>query len=145
MSDFSRRSSRASSSPAPPPPPPPASLLQQSQKYSNRAASALARFAQPFFSGSRPPSPQSLDRSPEPRPTRAKSLYSSLPPSCSRCARCTRQLSSLQLGFHFYFYAPSSTRQCIHSFFNSFTNNTYLIESEIDLTLDDLLPLPSII
>ena len=35
--------------PAPPPPPPP--------RYATRAANALARFAQPFFQGSRPPSP----------------------------------------------------------------------------------------
>jgi hypothetical protein len=86
MSDLSRRpshvssssSSSSSSSPAPPPPPPPASLLQQSQKYSNRAANALARFAQPFFSASRPPSPQ-LPADPlppaSPRPSRSKSLY----------------------------------------------------------------------
>ncbi|CAL5870187.1 uncharacterized protein PFLUO_LOCUS4422 [Penicillium psychrofluorescens] len=52
-------------SPAPPPPPPP-------PKYSHRAANALARFAQPFFSGSRPPSPQN---GPEgPRSIRSKSL-----------------------------------------------------------------------
>ncbi|KAL4890791.1 hypothetical protein BDV59DRAFT_77695 [Aspergillus ambiguus] len=62
MSEFSRLpprsagSSSNSSSPAPPPPPP--APVQQQAKYSNRAASALARFAQPFFSGSRPPSPQ---------------------------------------------------------------------------------------
>ncbi|KAJ5698878.1 hypothetical protein N7462_000883, partial [Penicillium macrosclerotiorum] len=43
MSDLS-----GSRSPVPPPPPPPT-------KYSHRAANALARFAQPFFSGSRPP------------------------------------------------------------------------------------------
>ncbi|EAU29777.1 conserved hypothetical protein [Aspergillus terreus NIH2624] len=60
MSEFSRLPTRGgsgsnSSSPAPPPPPP--APVQQA-KYSNRAASALARFAQPFFSGSRPPSPQ---------------------------------------------------------------------------------------
>lgn len=56
-----------SRSPVPPPPPPP------TQKYS-RAANALARFAQPFFSGSRPPSPQS-SRVDGPRPVRSKSLY----------------------------------------------------------------------
>ncbi|KAJ5667283.1 hypothetical protein N7507_003147, partial [Penicillium longicatenatum] len=48
---------------APPPPPP--------QRYS-RAANALARFA-PFFSGSRPPSPQN-NRVDGPRPIRSKSL-----------------------------------------------------------------------
>ncbi|CAI7675293.1 unnamed protein product [Penicillium pancosmium] len=61
MSDLS-----GSRSPAPPPPPPP------TQKYS-RAANALARFAQPFFSGSRPPSPQN-SRVDGPRPIRSKSL-----------------------------------------------------------------------
>ncbi|RDH23823.1 WD repeat protein [Aspergillus niger ATCC 13496] len=77
MSDFSRLPARGSSSPAPPPPPPPAPV-QQSHKYSNRAASALARFAQPFFSGSRPPSPHTAgsraDLSAGPRSTRSKSL-----------------------------------------------------------------------
>ncbi|EAW11478.1 WD repeat protein [Aspergillus clavatus NRRL 1] len=62
---------------APPPPPPPAPV-QQGQKYSHRAASALARFAQPFFSGSRPPSPQApagrADLSTGPRSIRSKSL-----------------------------------------------------------------------
>ncbi|OQE46805.1 hypothetical protein PENCOP_c001G05532 [Penicillium coprophilum] len=62
MSDLS-----GSRSPVPPPPPPPP------QKYSNRAASALARFAQPFFAGSRPPSPQS-SRADGPRSIRSKSL-----------------------------------------------------------------------
>ena len=57
MSDLS-----GSRSPIPPPP----------QKYS-RAANALARFA-PFFSGSRPPSPQN-NRLDGPRPIRSKSLY----------------------------------------------------------------------
>ncbi|KKK21045.1 hypothetical protein AOCH_007596 [Aspergillus ochraceoroseus] len=57
MSDLSRLPTRGSSSPAPPPPPPPAPVQQGHNKYSNRAASALARFAQPFLSGSRPPSP----------------------------------------------------------------------------------------
>ncbi|KAJ5234890.1 uncharacterized protein N7469_004058 [Penicillium citrinum] len=61
MSDLS-----GSRSPAPPPPPPP------TQKYS-RAANALARFAQPFFSGSRPPSPQN-SRVDGPRPIRSRSL-----------------------------------------------------------------------
>ncbi|KAI1831698.1 hypothetical protein DTO006G1_4365 [Penicillium roqueforti] len=61
MSDLS-----GSQSPIPPPPPPP-------QKYSNRAANALARFAQPFFSGSRPPSSQS-SRADGPRSIRSKSL-----------------------------------------------------------------------
>ncbi|KAJ5095783.1 hypothetical protein NUU61_005139 [Penicillium alfredii] len=61
MSDLS-----GSRFPVPPPPPPP-------QKYSNRAANALARFAQPFFSGSRPPSPQS-SRLDGPRSIRSKSL-----------------------------------------------------------------------
>ncbi|KAJ5287722.1 hypothetical protein N7478_003408 [Penicillium angulare] len=59
MSDLS-----GSRSPVPPPPPPP-------PKYS-RAAHALARFA-PFFSGSRPPSPQN-NRVDGPRPIRSKSL-----------------------------------------------------------------------
>ncbi|PKY06509.1 hypothetical protein P168DRAFT_325370 [Aspergillus campestris IBT 28561] len=80
MSDLSRlpRGS-SSSSPAPPPPPPPAPL-HQGHRYSNRAANALARFAQPFFSGSRPPSPQTLpgsraDLAVAPRfTTRSKSL-----------------------------------------------------------------------
>ncbi|KAL2819371.1 hypothetical protein BDW59DRAFT_151531 [Aspergillus cavernicola] len=58
MSDQPQKPTRGSSSPAPPPPPPPAPVHQShNNKYSNRAASALARFAQPFFSGSRPPSP----------------------------------------------------------------------------------------
>ncbi|PWY91101.1 WD repeat protein [Aspergillus heteromorphus CBS 117.55] len=77
MSDYSRLPTRGSSSPAPPPPPPPVPV-QQSHKYSNRAASALARFAQPFFSGSRPPSPHTpgsrADLSAGPRSTRSKSL-----------------------------------------------------------------------
>ncbi|KAB8232961.1 WD repeat protein [Aspergillus alliaceus] len=76
MSDSSRLPTRGSSSPAPPPPPPPAPVQQS--KYSNRAASALARFAQPFFSGSRPPSPQAsggrADLSTGPRSNRPKSL-----------------------------------------------------------------------
>ncbi|KAJ5903218.1 hypothetical protein N7504_005601 [Penicillium tannophilum] len=59
MSDLS-----GSRYPVPPPPPPP-------QRYS-RAANALARFA-PFFSGSRPPSPQN-NRVDGPRPIRSKSL-----------------------------------------------------------------------
>ncbi|PYI26938.1 hypothetical protein BP00DRAFT_354760 [Aspergillus indologenus CBS 114.80] len=78
MADFSRLPPRGNNtSPAPPPPPPPAPV-QQSHKYSNRAASALARFAQPFFSGSRPPSPHTqsgrADLSAGPRSTRSKSL-----------------------------------------------------------------------
>ncbi|OGM42177.1 WD repeat protein [Aspergillus bombycis] len=76
MSDSSRLPTRGSSSPAPPPPPPPAPVQQS--KYSNRAASALARFAQPFFSGSRPPSPQAsgvrADLSAGPCSNRPKSL-----------------------------------------------------------------------
>ncbi|KNG89818.1 WD repeat protein [Aspergillus nomiae NRRL 13137] len=76
MSDSSRLPTRGSSSPAPPPPPPPAPVQQS--KYSNRAASALARFAQPFFSGSRPPSPQAsgvrADLSAGPCSNRSKSL-----------------------------------------------------------------------
>ncbi|KAJ5574335.1 uncharacterized protein N7459_008762 [Penicillium hispanicum] len=59
-------SESGSRSPIPPPPPPPT-------KYSHRAANALARFAQPFFSGSRPPSPQS-HRVDGARPIRSKSL-----------------------------------------------------------------------
>ncbi|KAJ5212290.1 uncharacterized protein N7498_003936 [Penicillium cinerascens] len=58
-------SETGSRSPVPPPPPPP------TQKYSHRAANALARFA-PFF-GSRPPSPQN-SRVDGPRSTRSKSL-----------------------------------------------------------------------
>ncbi|KAA8647298.1 hypothetical protein EYZ11_007910 [Aspergillus tanneri] len=78
MSDYPRLPTRGgSSSPAPPPPPPPVPV-QQSHKYSNRAASALARFAQPFFSGSRPPSPLTpggrADLSAGPRPAKSKSL-----------------------------------------------------------------------
>ncbi|PGH35871.1 hypothetical protein GX50_01329 [[Emmonsia] crescens] len=42
--------------PIPPPPPPAPSL--SSQRYTNRATSAFARFAHPFIYGSRPPSPQ---------------------------------------------------------------------------------------
>ncbi|KAJ5492740.1 hypothetical protein N7539_001486 [Penicillium diatomitis] len=61
MSDLS-----GSRSPVPPPPPPPT-------KYSHRAAHALARIAQPFFSGSRPPSPQS-SRVDDVRPLRSKPL-----------------------------------------------------------------------
>ncbi|KAL2801366.1 hypothetical protein BJX66DRAFT_321165 [Aspergillus keveii] len=58
MSDLPRLPTRGgSSSPAPPPPPPPAPVQQAQNKYSHRAASALARFAQPFLTGSRPPSP----------------------------------------------------------------------------------------
>ncbi|KAE8145582.1 hypothetical protein BDV25DRAFT_164329 [Aspergillus avenaceus] len=76
MSDNTRLPTRGSSSPAPPPPPPPAPVQQS--KYSNRAASALARFAQPFFSGSRPPSPQApglrADLSASSRPNKSKSL-----------------------------------------------------------------------
>lgn len=83
MSDLPRLAPRANistshQSPAPPPPPPPAPV-HQGQKYSHRAASALARFAQPFFSGSRPPSPLTstgrADLSAGPRSTRSKSLY----------------------------------------------------------------------
>ncbi|RAL07519.1 WD repeat protein [Aspergillus homomorphus CBS 101889] len=79
MADFSRLPPRGSTSPAaPPPPPPPAPVQQSHNKYSNRAASALARFAQPFFSGSRPPSPHTqsgrADLSAGPRSTRSKSL-----------------------------------------------------------------------
>ncbi|PYI08119.1 hypothetical protein BO78DRAFT_365631 [Aspergillus sclerotiicarbonarius CBS 121057] len=78
MSDFSRLPARGSSSSPTPPPPPPPAPVQQSHKYSNRAASALARFAQPFFSGSRPPSPHTAgsraDLSASPRSTRSKSL-----------------------------------------------------------------------
>ncbi|PYH40887.1 WD repeat protein [Aspergillus saccharolyticus JOP 1030-1] len=77
MAEFSRLPPRGNTSPVPPPPPPPAPV-QQSHKYSNRAASALARFAQPFFSGSRPPSPHTqsgrADLSAGPRSTRSKSL-----------------------------------------------------------------------
>ncbi|KAE8350374.1 hypothetical protein BDV28DRAFT_139228 [Aspergillus coremiiformis] len=76
MSDSSRLPTRGSSSSAPPPPPPPAPVQQS--KYSNRAASALARFAQPFFSGSRPPSPHAsggrADLTASPRSNTSKSL-----------------------------------------------------------------------
>ena len=43
----------AASTPDPPPPPP-----LPPQRYGNRAANAIARFAQPFIYGSRPPSPE---------------------------------------------------------------------------------------
>ncbi|KAL9048206.1 MAG: hypothetical protein Q9206_006170 [Seirophora lacunosa] len=55
----------------PPPSPPPAPPLPP-QRYGNRAASALARFAQPFIYASRPPSAHG-DRPPE---TRALGLQS---------------------------------------------------------------------
>ncbi|KAL4875921.1 hypothetical protein BJY04DRAFT_149734 [Aspergillus karnatakaensis] len=78
MSDLPRLPTRGSSSPAPPPPPPPAPVQQSHNKYSHRAASALARFAQPFFSGSRPPSPHGPGVRTEPaaavRSTRSRSL-----------------------------------------------------------------------
>ncbi|KAJ9262793.1 hypothetical protein DTO212C5_7804 [Paecilomyces variotii] len=76
MADQSRLHTRSSSA-APPPPPPPAPPPQQGQRYTNRATSALARFAQPFLSGSRPPSPYNTSRdepSPITRPARARSL-----------------------------------------------------------------------
>ncbi|KAL2868019.1 WD repeat protein [Aspergillus lucknowensis] len=78
MSDLPRLPNRGSSSPAPPPPPP-APVQQQTQtKYSHRAASALARFAQPFLTGSRPPSPHGpgvhTDLSAAVRSTRSRSL-----------------------------------------------------------------------
>lgn len=80
MSDYPRLPTRGSSSSPTPPPPPPPAPVQQGHKYSNRAASALARFAQPFFSGSRPPSPQTpggrADLAAGPRLARSKSLYS---------------------------------------------------------------------
>lgn len=63
MSDLS-----GSRSPVPPPPPPP------THKYSHRAANALARFA-PFFSGSRPPSPQNNSQTDSPQSIKSKSLY----------------------------------------------------------------------
>ncbi len=81
MSDLPRLPTRGSTSPAPPPPPPPAPVQQSQNKYSHRAASALARFAQPFFSGSRPPSPHGPGvRTDSPaaaaaRFTRSSSLY----------------------------------------------------------------------
>ncbi|KAL1858695.1 SEA (Seh1-associated) complex subunit [Paecilomyces lecythidis] len=77
MADQSRLHTRSSSAAPPPPPPPPAPPPQQGQRYTNRATSALARFAQPFLSGSRPPSPYNTSRdepSPSTRPARAKSL-----------------------------------------------------------------------
>ncbi|GAQ07229.1 hypothetical protein ALT_4550 [Aspergillus lentulus] len=82
MTDLTRLPTRGNAStshqsPAPPPPPPPVPV-HQGQKYSHRAANALARFAQPFFSGSRPPSPHTstgrADLSAGPRSTRSKSL-----------------------------------------------------------------------
>ncbi|PYI01047.1 hypothetical protein BO78DRAFT_401629 [Aspergillus sclerotiicarbonarius CBS 121057] len=78
-------------SPAPPrrvaSPPPPAPV-PQSHKYStNRAASAPARFTQPFYLGSRPTSPHRAgsraDSSAGPRSTRPESLYSTTPSSSS--------------------------------------------------------------
>ncbi|KAL5343310.1 WD repeat protein [Aspergillus crustosus] len=78
MSDPQLLPSSGSSSPVPPPPPPPAPVQQAHNKYSNRAASALARFAQPFFSGSRPPSPHGpgvhTESSAAVRSTRSRSL-----------------------------------------------------------------------
>ncbi|KAL3468417.1 hypothetical protein BJX64DRAFT_245872 [Aspergillus heterothallicus] len=62
MSNLPRLSTRGGSfSPAPPPPPPPDPVQQTQNKYSHRAASALVRFAQPFLTGSRPPSPHAPD------------------------------------------------------------------------------------
>ncbi|KAL4937144.1 hypothetical protein BDV06DRAFT_203553 [Aspergillus oleicola] len=84
MSDLPRLPTRGSTSPAPPPPPPPAGPVQQSQtKNSQRVwhragASALAKLAQPLFSGSRPPSPHGpgvrTDQSAAARSTRSRSL-----------------------------------------------------------------------
>ncbi|KAL5050446.1 hypothetical protein BDW71DRAFT_125784 [Aspergillus fruticulosus] len=75
MTDLPRLPTRGSTSPTPPPPPPPAPVQQsQTNKYSR----ALARFAQPFFSGSRPPSPHGpgprTDASAAVRSTRSRSL-----------------------------------------------------------------------
>ncbi|KAL3436438.1 hypothetical protein BDV09DRAFT_184155 [Aspergillus tetrazonus] len=70
MTDLPRLPTRGSTSPTPPPPPPPPVQQSQANKYSHRAASALARFAQPFFSGSRPPSPHG----PGPRPDASAAL-----------------------------------------------------------------------
>ncbi|KAI4140966.1 MAG: hypothetical protein LQ341_003646, partial [Variospora aurantia] len=62
----------------PPPSPPPAPPLPP-QRYGNRAANALARFAQPFIYASRPPSANG-DRPPETRALGVKSI----PPRSSR-------------------------------------------------------------
>ncbi|KAI4139289.1 MAG: hypothetical protein L6R39_006374 [Caloplaca ligustica] len=56
----------------PPPSPPPAPPLPP-QRYGNRAASALARFAQPFIYASRPPSAHG-DRQPDSKASGAKSI-----------------------------------------------------------------------
>ncbi|KUL88512.1 hypothetical protein ZTR_05458 [Talaromyces verruculosus] len=69
----------ASGTPQSPRPPPPTSQGQAHKVYQNRATSALARLTQPFFTGSRSPSPSDLsNRVPEDdhhvRLTRSKSL-----------------------------------------------------------------------
>ncbi|KAL1958444.1 hypothetical protein VTO42DRAFT_4545 [Malbranchea cinnamomea] len=66
MADSLRTLSSAAPPPPPPLPPPPAPPLPP-QRYAHRATSALARFAHPFFYGSRPPSPQpTLSQEPPP-------------------------------------------------------------------------------
>ncbi|KAF3399143.1 hypothetical protein DPV78_006606 [Talaromyces pinophilus] len=69
----------ASGTPQSPRPPPPTSQGQAHKVYQNRATSALARLTQPFFTGSRSPSPSDAsNRVPEDdhhvRLTRSKSL-----------------------------------------------------------------------
>lgn len=68
-----------SGTPQSPRPPPPTSQGQAHKVYQNRATSALARLTQPFFTGSRSPSPSDVsNRLPEDdhhvRLTRSKSL-----------------------------------------------------------------------
>ncbi|KAL4962295.1 WD repeat protein [Aspergillus stella-maris] len=84
MADLPRLPTRGSTSPAPPPPPPPASVQQSQNKnpqrggWQQRGANALAKLAQPLFSGSRPPSPHGpgvrTDQSAAARSTRSRSL-----------------------------------------------------------------------
>lgn len=87
-SHSSYSNSTNNTSPVPPPPPPPPLQQQSSQKYSHRAANALARFAQPFLTASRPPSPQTsspasrTDLSSGSHRARSKSLYYLLPVHC---------------------------------------------------------------
>ncbi|OJD13031.1 hypothetical protein AJ78_06465 [Emergomyces pasteurianus Ep9510] len=66
--------------PIPPPPPPAPSL--SSQRYTNRATSAFARFAHPFIYGSRPPSPQ--PSVPQEAPVVIHSLHPTARPSPSQ-------------------------------------------------------------
>ncbi|KAL8939574.1 MAG: hypothetical protein Q9216_003276 [Gyalolechia sp. 2 TL-2023] len=80
-----------------PPSPPPAPPLPP-QRYSNRAASALARFAQPFIYASRPPSAHG-DLPPEPSPSGIKSNThrSSSPASRSTAHRTGLPINALDI------------------------------------------------